>query len=209
MEPKTSSFTINLPDTTTTNNDKVETKTDKSLEYIIQKNEKLDDQNKELTIEIQVLKAKLEEEEGINDNNDLKLNNMRSVTKNVVEAKIIAENIKNEYTLINYNHEELIKLSNKNYTEFITMLNNYLLMHIILFIIYTLYYSTYCMLLLSIFIYMYVYNEISNKKKEYTIIEKSTNNEINIIKAKIAKLNLELTKLKNATDYLHDYIDSI
>ena len=30
------SVTINLPDTTTTNNDKVEMKTDKSLEYISQ-----------------------------------------------------------------------------------------------------------------------------------------------------------------------------
>ena len=72
----------------------------KPLEYILNRNETLDRENRSLMEEMAELKQKLDEEEDNNDKNDSRMVHMKGLTKNVVEAKNICEKIKNNSIFI-------------------------------------------------------------------------------------------------------------
>lgn len=88
---ETSSFTFNLPinkSGKSTDND-----ANMTVAYIIQRNQALDDENKQLRQEIAEVNQKLEEEEDYNDSNQKKNNNLKMMLKNFVETKKLQEKI--------------------------------------------------------------------------------------------------------------------
>lgn len=219
MSANTPSFTVTMNDSNdgkqasqpTPNNYNVDAG-NKSIDYILKRNESLDIENKELRYEMKELSNRLEEEESFNDKNDKRINEMKGLTKNLVESKLIMEAIIKDKDNISKNCNDIL---NKNETlrdnndNFIMILASEL--SIIMIILG--YFNSYTMLLtiigtFAINYYLAVENIIINiniiKNNNSSILE--SNGKIN---KRIKTRNDELLIIKNATDFLNDHIDNI
>jgi hypothetical protein len=221
MASNTPSFTVTLndssseksstPNSPNTNNYNIDAG-NKSIDYILRRNEALDIENKELRDEMKELSNRLEEEEGFNDKNDKRINEMKGLTKNLVESKLIMEAMMVEKDKISKNYNDIL---NKNETlrdnndNFIMILAS----EISIIMIILGYFNSYTMLLtiigtFAINYYLAVENIISNmniiKNNNSSILE--SNGKIN---SRIKTRNAELLIIKNATDFLNDHIDNI
>lgn len=184
----------------------------KSLEYILTRNQTLDAENKTLREEIAELKAKLEEEEDNNDRNDSRMVHMKGLTKNVVAGKTLCEKIKNNSVKIH----SIYKNINTETDKFSTELNKVCLINVSIFLsiifMFALF-SSYT--LLSTFLFIVIGNAYFFSE-HYKRINKNYLTRINKLKGDIVnyenvirELDIELKEIKNATDFLNDHIDGI
>ena len=208
MESKPSSVTINLKDAIASNNDS-QNSNDTSLSYIITKNKILDKENRELRESIKDVNTRLDEETDINDKNDSRINSMKAVTKNVVEAKKIAESIKEEYKNIN---DLYVNIHSKYKTQlddnFIALFLTCLFYNVMLFV-YALYYNTYVTFISFMLVSLYLSNKFiklnKNNQLKMIDIDEKIRGRYNLI----TKLNRQLKELKATTDYLYEYIEDV
>ena len=114
---KSSTFTINLNenDSKISSNNDSNLSENQSLNYILKRNEALDAENRDLRSEIEELKIKVSEEEDINDRNDSRLSHMKGLTKNVVEAKVLCEKIKDSSKSAHSKYKKIIEETVKKY----------------------------------------------------------------------------------------------
>jgi hypothetical protein len=200
---ETSSFTFNLPvNKPGKSNDNDANMT---VAYIIQRNQALDDENKQLRQELAETNQKVEEEEEYNDSNQKKNNNMRMMLKNFVETKKLQEKIlilkddiikternKTQHLLNNGNYKSCIILILLMITAF-----NYLFtvstMGIIFSMLVQAATSIYCY-----YTYQYEGHLLISVQKHIADIKK----DIKACENQIKDINL-------TNDYLDDYIDMI
>ena len=183
-----------------------------SLNYILKRNEALDSENKLLRNNIEELKIKLSEEEDINDRNDSRLSHMKGLTKNVVEAKVICETIKDNSKLAHSKYKKIIEETVKKFESDTKHFTNFTIGYNLLLIIF-IYIESYLLFFTFISIVTIDLVLLNNYKiNSDLILEKNITKykrEIENIKNKILKEEVDLNKLKSATDFLHDHIDGI
>ena len=129
----TPSFTVTLNDNNDGKSDSTNTPTnhgdagDKSINYILRKNEALDKENKELREKLMELTNRLDEEENFNDKNDKRINEMKGLTKNLVESRLIMakmmedkDNISKNYN-DNFTKNDILRKTNENFIMMLTI----------------------------------------------------------------------------------------
>lgn len=184
----------------------------KSLEYILHRNETLDNENRSLREQISELQNRLDEEETNNDKNDSRMVHMKGMTKNVVEAKNLCEKIKSNSVKVHDIYKNMNIETEKFSMEFskICLINISIVFSVIfmfsLFHSYWLLFTFSSMITGNYYIYLNhyvkIYDTYNNKIQK---MKEDINGYQNIIKA----FEMELKELKNATDFLNDHIDSI
>lgn len=184
----------------------------KPLEYILNRNETLDRENRSLMEEMAELKQKLDEEEDNNDKNDSRMVHMKGLTKNVVEAKNICEKIKNNSIKVH----EIYKNMNLANEKFTSEFNKVCLINLsILFSIIFMFALFHSYTLLFTFLFLMAVNAgFFNKhfetiNKNYVTKIDTLKNSIQNYETVIKELEIELKELKNATDFLNNHIDGI
>ena len=211
---KTSSFTINLNENDENNSHKNVTNVteNKSLEYILKRNETLDNENRELRKEIEELRKKCEEEEDFNDKNDSRLSNMKGLTKNVVEAKKICEDIRSFSKNNHSNYKKVIEERENFSKQLYQIMYGESLIVTVFMLFVALKISFMYLVTISAIIFTTITYGVKTYKKNKEISEEI----IKMLYIEILKLNdkirdkeVQLGKLKNATDFLYDHIDGI
>lgn len=219
MSANTPSFTVTMNDSNdgnqasqpTPNNYNVDAG-NKSIDYILKRNEELDKENRELREEMRELSNKLEEEESFNDKNDKRINEMKGLTKNLVESKLIMEAIINDKDLVsknyndNFTKNDILRKTNDNFIMMLTLEISSILL-LLGFI------HSYFMVIIIVSIFtMNYYFAIDTLVQNQKDIDNNNNNLYNnndVIYKQLKSKNAELLVIKNATDFLNDHIDNI
>lgn len=210
----TPSFTISMnePNKEQDNSNPTPSDSQKPLEYILKKNESLDNENKDLRHEVMELKNRLDEEENTNDKNDSRLVHMKGLTKNLVEAKILCEKIKDNSVKVHSLYNDIKRETEKfntNMTKTIFMNVFCILGFISIILFYESFtiFMTYniCLATNVYFFYNYFKKMTDEFNQRIQKFEKEIEGYKNFIKTK----EEELKTIKNATDFLDDHIDGI
>jgi len=219
MSANTPSFTVTMNDSNdgkqssqpTPNNYNVDAG-NKSIDYILKRNEELDKENRELREEMRELSNKLEEEESFNDKNDKRINEMKGLTKNLVESKLIMEAIINDKDLVSKNYNDNLNKNNNirsTNDNFIMML----CLEISSILLLLGFIHSYLMLIIIVSIftmnYYFAMDRLFSNQNDIDNNNLSLNKNNEDINARIKKRKLELVRIKNATDFLNDHIDNI
>lgn len=190
----------------------VSTHSEKSLAYILNRNETLDKENKQLRQEMNEMKALLEEEENSNDKNDSRMVHMKGLTKNLVAAKNLCEKMKNSSVKIHDIYKNINQENDNLYNEIrhCNMINIAVFLSIIF--MFTLFHSYWLLITFmgvvggNYHLYSSHYHNIyTNYSKKVDKMKTDIESHENIIK----EMEIELRELKNATDFLNDHIDGI
>lgn len=219
MSANTPSFTVTMNDSNdgkqssqpTPNNYNVDAG-NKSIDYILKRNEELDKENRELREEMRELSNKLEEEESFNDKNDKRINEMKGLTKNLVESKLIMEAIINDKDLVsknyndNFTKNDILRKTNDNFIMMLTLEISSIML--LLGFIHSYFMVITIVLILGMNYYFAIDTLVQNQKD----IDNNNNNLYNnndVIYKQLKSKNAELLVIKNATDFLNDHIDNI
>lgn len=203
-----SSFTINLPNTKQSTADKSDSALEHTtVDYIINRNTQLDNENKELREAINDLNKKLEEEENYNDSNEKKNTNMRLMLKNMVEVNKLQTNV----IELNVN---VIEIQSKTFKK-IQLFNTYETFAYIsfMFIHFLQYFMTsptswtYTLFIMTYYIAL-GYGLYYLEQNKFQVID-ANKKHIKTLQTKIKNKNEEIKKISSTTDYLGDYIDAI
>ena len=208
MTTEGSSFTINLPntkETTAAKSDNVFEHT--TVDYIINRNTQLDNENKQLRQEINELTKKLEEEENYNDSNEKKNSNMRLILKNMVESnKLQTGIIELNVSIIDIQSKTFKKLKILNNYETVLYLS-FIFIHFLQYILTISPSWTYSLFTLTYYvIFSYILYYLEQNKAQFIDMNKK---HIKTLQSDIKKKSEELKQISSTTDYLGDYIDAI
>lgn len=210
MTTESNSFTINLPKSdpklSNTSNDA------RSIDYIIERNQNLDEENKELRRENTELAHKLEEEEEYNDSNQKKNNNLKMVLKNFVETKKVQTQISisqiEMYKLAHENTRQLTAVQTENYYLMCTIMS-YNSGAFVLFSLFSSFVFLTLLLALTCFVNFGMFQKIY-QNQEFLISQESIMiNKIKQIKNTIKMHKESIKKMEETSDYLNEYIDLI
>lgn len=212
MTNESNTFTINLPNPKIPNKTVNESSDSPTVTYIIERNQVLDEENKELRQEVQVLSSKLEEEEEYNDVNQKKNNNLKMVLKNLLETQKEQDIIVELNKKINKLRDENVSNNYKNHTKIYNIMMISIvcsMMGFIMSCMYPYYMVIVALTLMSFSVNYYMFIEIKKYNNDIITLKQELSKNIKDTNITIQLHQDIINKMKTTTDYMNEYIDII